>query len=117
MSSPLTYTDVQKTVSITCAAQPKLTDGPVTALNLAMDAANTLTPIASISLSGATFTITLKDARVYSVSIQAGSPVKYKFTGPDFFTLQEFDTLRAIGNAVSALTASNALTDFTATYN
>lgn len=117
MSANLTLSDAEKSITMTVAsAACEEDDQNVVALTSALEQVNALMPIASISLSGMTYTVTLKDARTFAVTVQSGTPPTSQITSASYWNHNEIDALQVLETAMMTLLMVEGMTALTITY-
>lgn len=109
--------DHNKAISVTTTASLGIDDPQIQLLNLALDSVNAVCPIASISFSVDTYTITLKDSRIYSVQMIPGNPPKFVFTSASAWNNAEQVLLPVLGHTINTLFLTCGLSALSVTYN
>jgi hypothetical protein len=115
--STLALNDAQKSIALTVSVAAETDDPYILGFLTALDTMNATLPIASISLSGATYMVTLKDARTYTVAIQVGSPPTFQITSTAYWSKGEETILQILGLALNNLILVDGMTALTVTYN
>lgn len=82
----------------------------------AVNSLNAVAPISSVALASGVGTITLKDLRTFSVTVQVGSPPTFKPVAGSFFTQSEFPLLQSVLQVVNEMMLTAGLTTLTDTF-
>lgn len=114
----LTIDDSVKSLSMTLSDSLSSDDPKVVTCLQVLDQMNALAPIASVSWdnTGDAFTLTFKDARTITVTIQETPFQGYKFTSTDFWRDSEFDTMQALADVLIDFYLNHGLSVCTVTY-
>jgi hypothetical protein len=128
MSTTLTISDSEKYVSIVVAPTTMyIDDAPFTTLLDTLDAVNQIMPITTVSQSGTTYTVTLKDARAYAVTVVAGSvstgpgvaavEPKSEVVSTSYWNKDEVTVLQGLATVINTLLLGYGMTDITVNYS
>lgn len=110
--------DPEKSICIT-VGDPTVesNDPPILALLEALDTFHDALPIATVSMSGSGYTVTLKDARQYAVDIRAGNPATFHLASDDYWAKAEQAFLTLLGGTINSLVLMpNGMTSLEVSY-
>jgi hypothetical protein len=112
--------DPQKTVDIT-SAPLGMCDSVMTDLVTVLNTFNTLAPLASITSNGLVSTITLKDARTATYTLNYGATppgsITFQVTSAAYWSGDEFDQIQQLAQFIVTLYLQYELTNLSITYN
>jgi hypothetical protein len=113
----LVLNDSQKDISITVANNMNVDNAAISQLTSTLDVVNIIMPISTIGLSGSTYTVTLKDARVYAVDVNgSATPPSFQFTSPSFWNQMETIALQGLATALNYLILVSNMSALTVIY-
>jgi hypothetical protein len=122
--STVTLNDAQKTISLNVPSGMLSDNLTIEQLTTALDAVNVVMPISSVSLSGLSYTLTLKDSRSYQVTVAAGTPSNApgiaalpptsQIVSSSYWAASEINVLLAA--AINQLLLNGGMTAMTVTY-
>ena len=113
-----TIQDNEKNVSLTSSSPLDLQDPNWASFAGTLLGLNQITPISTIVVATGVFTLTLKDARGFTVAFTPGSPPVFSLTsGQSTYNQNEFHAIQAVANAILVLILICGMTALTVTYN
>jgi hypothetical protein len=111
-----TYTDTGRTASLNGISSITPSQGDMTELLTTVRDLDLLSPVASVVTSGFDATVTLADARSFTITVVPGAPVKFTFASSGSFTQDEVTKLRGICNLLNRWLGQYGLTQLEIAY-
>ena len=116
----LTTSDSIKSVSITTSRPLSIEGSDAGSFLEALDLINSTMPVDTVTFSGTSYTVTLKDARSYTVDIHiAGAPPPpptFKLTSTSYWSRDEAAVLPVLGQSIAMLFIVDGLTAISVTF-
>jgi hypothetical protein len=120
MTTTFTSVDAAKSISITSATALDMSLPVMQQLIIALAGFASAAPLASVSATGTTATITLADARTvtYTINFGANPPATttFQMVSPSYWTNAEFLLIQSLAQVIDTLQLADGMTAMTITY-